>query len=163
MEESKTIVNTVWYRNTKGDGRIKANELKSNIAIPESLGGSGQGTNPKELLISSATACYIMTLVFMLQTKKLPVAGLIMSTEAINSKEEGFKITHHPQIVLSDDGTEDQVQSAYETMMAADQRCEVGNMLKKADVQIQVEGKVSFISNEDVVSQHVEKYGLDWS
>lgn len=163
MAEFKTILNTVWYRDAKGDGRMKANKLKTKIAIPEPLGGSGEGANPKELLVSSAAACYIMTLVYTLQTKKLPVVGLIMNSEGNNSKEDRFTIVHYPQIILSTDATEEQAQSAYEAVEAADQRCEVGNLLKKTDVQIQVEGKVSVMSEENIVSQYVKDYGLDWS
>ncbi|MFC4600274.1 OsmC family protein [Cohnella hongkongensis] len=162
MAESKTIVNTVWYRDAKGDGRIKANKLKTKIAIPEPLGGSGEGANPKEMLVSSAVSCYIMTLTYILQTMKLPVIGLIMNSEATNSKEE-FKIVHYPRIILSADATEEQSQSANEALVVADQRCEVGNLLKKAGVQIQIDGKVSLVSEDDIISKYVEEYELDWS
>lgn len=70
MADLKTNLKTVWDGNTKGNGRIKANFLETNIAIPESLGGSGEGAEPKELLITSAAACYTMTLVTMLETRK---------------------------------------------------------------------------------------------
>ncbi|MCU6711537.1 OsmC family protein [Paenibacillus sp. J5C_2022] len=158
----KTNLNTVWYQNAKGDGRIKANYLKTKIAIPESLGGSGEGANPKELLVSSAATCYITTLVYILQTKKLPVAGLIMNSEATNSKQEGFKIIHYPHVILSIDATEDQIELAHEAIVAADKGCAIGNLLKKAEVEIEFEGKVSLVSDKDVVSQYVEDHGLDW-
>ncbi|MGF9910678.1 hypothetical protein [Brevibacillus porteri] len=86
-----------------------------------------------------------------------------MDSEGTNSKKEGFKIAHYPQIVLSTDATEDQVQSAYEAVVTADHTCEVGNLLKKGDVQIHVEGNVSFISEQDVISEYVEDHGLDWN
>ncbi|MGM0924107.1 MAG: OsmC family protein [Bacillota bacterium] len=143
MADSKTNLKTVWYGNTKGNGRIQANDLETNIAIPESFGGSGEGAEPKELLVTSAVACYTMTLVAMFETRKLPVARFTMDSETSNSKEEGFKIIHYPHIILSADATEDQIQSANRAIMAADKGCAVGNMLKKADVQIDIEGKVS--------------------
>jgi lipoyl-dependent peroxiredoxin len=150
--EAKINLKTVWNGNTKGTGIIKANYLETKIAIPELLGGSGEGTEPKELLVTSAVACYTMTLAAMLETRKLPVAGLTMDSEATNSKEEGFKIIHYPHIILSADATEEQIQSANRAIVAADKGCAVGNMLKKADVQIGVEGKVSLLSEENVVS-----------
>lgn len=159
MAELNTMVNMVWYGNAKGDGTLKSGKLKTKIAIPESLGGSGEGANPKQLLISSAATCYIMTLVYILQTMKLPVVGMVMNSEAANFKEE-FKIVHYPQVILSADATEDQSKSANEALMVADQRCEVGNLLKKADVQIQVDGKVSFASEEDVITRYVEDHQL---
>jgi lipoyl-dependent peroxiredoxin len=149
MADLKTNLKTVWYGNTKGNGRIKANFLETNIAIPESLGGSGEGAEPKELLITSAAACYTMTLVTMLETRKLPVTGLTMDSEATNSKEEGFKIIHYPQIILSADATEEHIQAANRAIVSADKGCAIGNMLKKADVQIDIEGKVSISSGEE--------------
>ncbi|MFP7159432.1 OsmC family protein [Priestia aryabhattai] len=143
MSDLKTNLKTVWYGNTKGNGRIQVNDLETNIAIPESLGGSGEGAEPKGLLVSSAIACYTMTLVAMLEARKLPVAEFVMDSEASNSKEERFKITHYPHIILSADATEDQIQAANRAIVAADKGCAVGNMLKKADVQIEIKGKVS--------------------
>ncbi|MEM1503635.1 OsmC family protein [Domibacillus sp. 8LH] len=149
MAGSKTNVKTVWNGNTKGTGKIKADRLETNIAIPESLGGSGEGTEPKELLVSSAAACYSMTLVAMLETRKLPVAELTMKSEATNSKEEGFKIIHYPYVILSADATEEQIQAANRAIVAADKGCAIGNMLKKAEVQIDFEGKVSVASGKE--------------
>lgn len=140
---------TVWYGNTKGNGRIQGNEFETKIAIPESLGGNGEGAEPKGLLVSSAAACYSMTLVAMLETRKLNVTKLTMNSEAINSKEEGFKITHYPNVILSADATEEQIESANRAILAADKGCAVGNMLKKADVEIKIEGNVSITSGED--------------
>lgn len=155
-------INNVWYQSTKGHGRMKADYLKTNIAIPKTLGGSGEGANPKELLVSSATTCYIMTLVYLLEMKQVPVTGLIMNTEAVMSKKE-VKIVHLPQLILSTASTNEQVQSAREVIMSAEQACEIGNLLRKAGVQIEVEGKVSIETQEDFVSQYVDENGLDWN
>ncbi|WP_338787213.1 OsmC family protein [Metabacillus sp. FJAT-53654] len=149
MSESKTNLKTVWYGNTKGNGRMESNNFETSIAIPESLGGIGEGAEPKGLIVSSAAACYSMTLVAMLEARKLNVTGLTMNTEATNSKEEGFKITHYPKVILSVDATKDQIESANRTIQAADKACAIGNMLKKADVQIMIEGKVSLASQVD--------------
>ncbi|RAS91021.1 hypothetical protein A3863_07270 (plasmid) [Priestia endophytica] len=134
---------TVWHGNTKGNGSIQVSDYETNIAIPTSMGGSGEGAEPKGLLVTSAAACYTMTLVSMLETRKLPVAGFTMDSEVSNSKEEGFKIKHYPHITLSADATEDQIQSVNRAILSADKACAIGNMLKKADVQIDIEGKVS--------------------
>lgn len=142
---------TVWNGSTKGNGKIQTNNFETDIAIPELLGGSGEGAEPKGLLVSSAAACYSMTLVAMLETRKLNVTGLTMNSEATNSKEEGLTITHYPNIVLSDDATEEQIESANRAIAAADKGCAVGNMLKKADVQINIEGKVSVASGEGII------------
>ncbi|MEX6702002.1 hypothetical protein ABS315_20735 [Peribacillus frigoritolerans] len=61
-----------------------------------------------------------MTLVAMLATRNLPVAGFTIDSEASNSKEEGFKIIHYPHIILSADATEDHIQSANRAILAAE-------------------------------------------
>jgi lipoyl-dependent peroxiredoxin len=142
MAEMKTNLNIVWQGGATGNGTLKAEYLDTNIAIPKSLGGSGNGTDPKELLVSSATTCYITTLAYMLESRKLPVVELTISSEGTIS-DDGFTITHAPQIVLSADATENQVQSAERAIEGADKGCEVGNLLKNAGVVIEAKGKVS--------------------
>ncbi|WP_317957525.1 OsmC family protein, partial [Paenibacillus chitinolyticus] len=121
---------------------------------------SGEGANPMEILVSAAAACYTSTLTSTLETQQLPVAGLIMDSEATKS-EEGMRIVHFPQIVLTADATEEQVQSAKEAIVTADQNCFVGNMLIKGGVQIEVKGKASLNSEADVIRQYVKEHGLD--
>jgi lipoyl-dependent peroxiredoxin len=142
MADMKINVNAVWDGGVKGNGTLKAEYLDTNIAIPTSLGGSGNGANPKEILVSSVTTCYTATLTFVLESRNLPVAELTVNSEA-NISDNEFKIIHYPHIVLSKDATEDQIQSAQRATEAADKGCEVGNLLKKADVKIEIQGKVS--------------------
>lgn len=160
MADSKTNVNTVWYRSIKGNGRIKADQLQTQIAIPKSFGGSGEGANPMEILVSAVVSCYTSTLTLTLETQQLPVVGLIMDSEAIQS-EEGMRIVHLPHIVLAADATEEQVQSASEAVVTADQNCFVGNLLKKGGVQIEVKGKASLNSEADVIHHYVKEHSLD--
>lgn len=143
MADVKTTLKTVWNGNAKGNGTIKATYLETDLAIPVALGGTGEGSEPKEMLIASATACFTMTLTGMLQMKKFPVDQILVDTESTNSKEDGFKINHSCQIVLSADATDEQVQAAYTVIGLADKGCAVGNMLRKADVQIVADGKVT--------------------
>lgn len=85
-----------------GNGTLKAEYLDTKIAIPTSLGGSGNGANPKEVPVASVTTCYAATLTFVLESRKLPVAELTVNSEA-NISDSAFKITHYPHIVLSAD------------------------------------------------------------
>ena len=142
MADMKINVNANWDGGVTGNGTLKAEYLDTKIAIPTSLGGSGNGANPKEILVSSVTTCYAATLTFALESRKLPVVELTVNSEA-NISENEFKITHYPQIVLSAEATEEQIHSAQRATEAADKGCEVGNLLKKADVKIEIQGKVS--------------------
>ncbi|MGG3449263.1 OsmC family protein [Domibacillus aminovorans] len=138
----KINVNAVWDGGVKGNGTLRAESLNTKIAIPTAKGGSGNGANPKEVLVSSVTTCYTAMLVFTLESRKLPVAELTVNSEA-NISDNEFKIIHYPHIVLSAGASEEQIQSAQRAMEAADKGCEVGNLLKKADVKIEIQGKVS--------------------
>lgn len=147
MDQSKTTLNMEWNGNKSGSGKVEGGYLKTEIAIPQAFGGSGQGTEPKELLVTSAATCFLMTLVSMLEARELVVESLKMHSEASASKEEGLKITHYPSIVMPTGATEEEVQSVDRTFAAADRNCDVGNMLKKAGVQIHVNGDVSLSKN----------------
>lgn len=142
MADMKINVNAIWDGGVTGNGTLKAEYLDTKIAIPASLGGSGNGANPKEVLVASVTTCYAATLTFVLESRKLPVAELTVNSEASISDNE-FKINHYPHIVLSAGATEEQIQSAQRATEAAEKGCDVGNILKKADVKIEVQGKVS--------------------
>jgi peroxiredoxin-like protein len=142
MAENKTNLDIIWNGGTTGNGTLKGEYLDTKIAIPTSMKGSGDGTDPKELLISSAATCYITTLSYMLETRKLSVVELTMNSEATMS-DNGLKFIHFPQIVLTADATEHQVQSAQRALDGADKACEVGNLLKNAGVIIEIEGEVS--------------------
>ncbi|MFC3749950.1 hypothetical protein ACFORK_24820 [Paenibacillus sp. GCM10012306] len=54
MADTTINMNTVWYKGAKGDGRISSDNLKTRIAIPLLKGGSGDGAEPQQLLMSSA-------------------------------------------------------------------------------------------------------------
>ncbi|WP_440108945.1 hypothetical protein [Paenibacillus sp. QZ-Y1] len=42
MQDQKMIMNTVWFKDAKGLGRIKSDNLQTQVAIPVSKGGSGE-------------------------------------------------------------------------------------------------------------------------
>ena len=136
-----------WTGNMKGHGAIEAERLNAPVAIPQGLGGSGEGTNPKALLLSSAASCYLLTLVAILQNKKLSAAELTLSSEVSDIKENDFSISHQVHVTLSDDATEEQVQAAKSAFEMADKACAIGNILKKAGAQISVDGTVALAEN----------------
>ncbi|PCD05035.1 osmotically inducible protein OsmC [Peribacillus simplex] len=137
----KTNANVVWNNGVTGNGVLKTEFLDAKVAIPTVLGGSGDGAFPKEVLVASVTACYTSVLVSMAESRGLPVVEISVDSEASISDDE-FKIIHHPQLVLSENATDKQVQSAERLFVAADKGCVVGNLLKKADVKIEVQGEI---------------------
>ncbi|WKB79721.1 OsmC family protein [Bacillus glycinifermentans] len=91
--------------------------------------------------MASAAACYTSVLVSMIESRDLPVVDVAVDSEGLTSDDE-FKIIHHPRIVLSEKATEKQIQSANRICAAADRGCTVANLLKKADVKIEVQGEI---------------------
>ena len=142
MAELTTNVDVVWNGGKTGQGTLKAEFLDTQVAIPIALEGSGDGADPKELLVSSAVTCYIATLTSILENRKLPIVENTMKSKGSIS-DDGFKITHYPKIVLSNDATEAQRKAAERAIEGADRACDIGNLLKKAGVIIESQGQVS--------------------
>ncbi|WP_397539193.1 OsmC family protein [Rummeliibacillus pycnus] len=142
MVNQKTNVNAVWNGGVADNGILKSEHFDINIAISKSSGGNGNGADPKDLLVSSATTCYIETLIYMLESRGLPVDELTVNSKATLATD-GFTITHYPQIVLTTDATEEQIESAQRIIEGADRGCKVGNLLRKAGIIIEVQGEVS--------------------
>lgn len=136
-----TIVDMTWEGGAKGKGSLKSTFLDTSVAIPKALGGSGEGANPKELLVSSAASCYMLTLAFLVESKKLPVASLEMRSDAV-AGDEGMKITHDISVTLTAEATDAEVETMKRVLQEAEKGCEVGNLLKNAGVIINLESEV---------------------
>lgn len=144
MAKQKISLNTAWYGNAKGNGNIKTDNFQTPIAIPIVKGGSGEGVEPKQLLMSSAAACYLMTLVYMLDQNRIPVIELTMATEGETNPEGQLTIIHRPQIILKKSESTSQDKAMAESLqLSAEENCQIGQLLTKSDVQITVEGNVS--------------------
>ncbi|KGP77720.1 MULTISPECIES: OsmC family protein [Paenibacillus] len=144
MANEKITLNTVWVGNAKGNGTIKSDNLQTQIAIPSSKGGSGQGVEPKQLLMSSAASCYLMTLVFMLDQSRISVEELSMETEGTATSDGQISIIHRPHIILKKSESTSQDKTMAESLLhKAEENCHIGQLLMKADVQITLEGNVS--------------------
>ncbi|AZV50814.1 OsmC family protein [Bacillus halotolerans] len=142
MSNVNVKLNAVWKGGVEGNGIIKSQYIDTPIAIGTEYGGNGEGASPKEILVSSVQACYVATLVSMVESRKLPVVSIEVDSEMVAS-DSSFDIIHYPRVVLSADATEKEVQSMERVSEAADRACIVGNMVKKAGVEIEVKGKVS--------------------
>ncbi|HDR9224209.1 TPA: OsmC family protein [Burkholderia vietnamiensis] len=143
MTDLNTTLTTTWEGLTHGNGRIKSSTMDLTIAIPQTYGGTGEGSHPKELLMASAASCYVMTFAGMPDARKLPLAGMTVYSALSDMHKQGMYIVHDVRIVLSADAAQDRVQAAEALIAAADKACMVGNLLKTAGVQISVSGTVT--------------------
>lgn len=135
---------TVWNGSIQGNGTITGDKMDTPIAIPTVSGGSGDGANPTDLLAASAASCYAMTLIALTTARNLPVIGLKMTTDALNTKDKGLNIVHYPEISLPESATEEEIKFVERAFNTADMGCHVGNLLKRADAEIKIEGKILF-------------------
>ncbi|MNJ54779.1 OsmC-like protein [compost metagenome] len=162
MTKQKIEMNTIWFKDAKGYGRIKNGDFQTQIAIPSLKGGSGDGADPQQLLISSAVACYTMTLAYMLDKSNVPVSGFFMDTEGELASGDQLSIIHRPHVVLKSNTTNDFVSLVEDLMMKAEEKCHVGQLLIKAGIPVSTQGKVSIDTGVDVTSKYIEDHGLEW-
>ncbi|WP_115717766.1 OsmC family protein [Gallaecimonas mangrovi] len=123
-----------WNGGVDGKGRIVAEDAAFDIAIPKPYGGAGTDTHPKELLVAAAQACFLATLRGITAMNKLPVEHLSVETKA--EAGDTFKISHQAEITLPAGSGEAEVTKAEALLEKADAICEVGNLVRKAGVQI---------------------------
>ncbi|MBT9386869.1 OsmC family protein [Pseudooceanicola sp. CBS1P-1] len=125
-----------WNGGVDGKGRIEAADAAFDIAIPKAYGGAGTDTHPKELYVAAAQACFMATLRGITAMKKLPVEHITVQTKAIAG--DTFEIHHAVEITLQSGAGDKEIVTAKALIEKADELCEVGNLAKKAGVQITV-------------------------
>lgn len=122
-----------WGDGRNGSGVLQADKLKSEISIPQEMGGLGIGTNPDEMLLGAAATCYLITLATLLENSKIPVASLSMQAEGIVNVTKGVftyeKILHKPYVLL-DSPTEREKERVMRIAKKAEQTCMISKALK---------------------------------
>ncbi|WP_206880181.1 OsmC family protein [Alicyclobacillus mali (ex Roth et al. 2021)] len=132
-----------WTGGRAGSGEIRAGGLQATVTRPAQMGGPGIGTNPDEMLLSAAATCYMMTLAFLLEARKIPVMDLTVFSTGVFSEEGGLhceSIAHRPKILLDGEGN-GVVDLAMQLAREAESRCMVSRALA-GNVSISVEPEV---------------------
>ncbi|MCL6632185.1 MAG: OsmC family protein [Alicyclobacillus herbarius] len=100
-----------WSGDKSGNGTLRLGENTTvHYSIPQNLGGSGQGTNPEELLLSAAAGCYTLTLAILLQNRHIPYHRIDIETQGFVENEGGLRydrIVHQP-VIYVDNLTDEQ-------------------------------------------------------
>jgi len=131
-----------WEGGQAGAGRLATAGLgEASVGAPTTLGGSGQGTSPEELLLASAAGCYAITLAGILERMRLPVAGIELRSEA--DVEAGpplhlASILHRPLLRLGPGGDAARARRA---ALLAEEHCMIsravrGNVLVRVEAEI---------------------------
>lgn len=132
-----------WIGSVKGKGSIESLFLSNPIAIPTMFGGTGEGNSPIDLLVSSAASCYLLTLVGMLNAQKLDDIELSLNTET-EPESKKLTIKHFLEVRVPNDFNDNQINIIEDIINKADRGCHIGNMLRKAEVEIHVKGFVKY-------------------
>jgi len=131
-----------WQGGMKGGGLIEGEGLSTKISIPAVYGGAGVDSNPKALYVASTAACFISTLTAIAENKKLPLQALSVRTEA-READGHFAIHHIANVVLNSDAPEEDADRARDYVASADKVCAVGNLARKAGVDVSATARIT--------------------
>jgi len=95
------------------------------LAIPKSMGGSGNGANPEELFASGYAACFLSALQMVARTRKIAVEGSSVGSlvHVMPNGEGGFVLAVDLEVVIP----EVEHELAQELADAAHQVCPYSN------------------------------------
>ncbi|OGF53143.1 MAG: hypothetical protein A2Z21_09570 [Candidatus Fraserbacteria bacterium RBG_16_55_9] len=139
METKEQIyrVRGSWTGDLHGRGIIQNEEgtFKTNFAVPSNFGGpEGAMTNPEEIFLSSACACYLVTLAIIAEKMRLPVKNITCTAEGrvtsdLHDGHHFRDIALHPHFELEGDG--DKYDEAIaRAVQLAEQRCIISRAVK---------------------------------
>ncbi|MEC0134258.1 MULTISPECIES: OsmC family protein [Paenibacillus] len=139
------ILNAVWNGGRNSDGTIEAGQLKTQISIPKEMGGPGVGTNPDEMLLGAAATCYLITLAAMLERAGLTTSELTLTSEATVDVTNNIftyeAIKHSPQITLTKDASQDDIDKTIRIAHKAEGSCMISRAVA-GNVEITTEPTV---------------------
>ncbi|UXR79134.1 MULTISPECIES: SACOL1771 family peroxiredoxin [unclassified Staphylococcus] len=136
-----TFTTTVSWQGGRNEvGYLKGDVLSHDVSIPASLGGTGKGTNPDELLVAAASSCMTISLAATLERAHLTPIKIEMQSDghAVFDQQrfQMKKITHYPKIfLLNEQDVKKLEQRIAQLISIADNNCMVSNSLK-GNVQI---------------------------
>lgn len=149
MESSRFSVNGIWQGDRNGTGTIQSvGGLNIEVSVPKEFEGPGIGSNPEELLISSANNCYMITLSAMISNRKIEIERLEVVSEGTVDKVEGklhFKQIVHKPVIYICPGSPVTVEKLEELAIRAEKACFISQTLRNS-IHISVEPKVEVLS-----------------
>jgi peroxiredoxin-like protein len=138
-------INGTWTGDRNGSGIIQSSGgLNTAVSAPKEFDGPGIGSNPEELLISSANTCYMITLAAMLSNRKIKVEKLEVVSDGVLDKEDGKlkfqEIIHRPVIEIKSEENVT-VENLQELTVRAEKACFISNTLRNS-IDFSVESKI---------------------
>jgi peroxiredoxin-like protein len=144
MESFHFSVNGKWQGDRNGSGNISGDGINIEVSAPKEMDGPGIGSNPEELLTSSANTCYMITLGAMLSNRKIELDRLDVVSEAqvdrIDGKLKFKQIIHKPSMFIKA-GSNVSPEKLKELAIRAEKACFISQTLR-GNVEVSVEPMV---------------------
>ncbi len=102
------------------------------VDLPPDL-GTGLGPTSLELCVMSHAGCYATICVYTAKKMRIPLKGLTVKVEAIETDEAGTITEENFDIYIDADAPADRIQRLHELTV---KNCPVGMLLQKASVKI---------------------------
>lgn len=139
-----------WQGGRDQSGQLNGDIIKETFSIPSSLGGTGIGTNPDELLVSAAGSCFIISLAATLERAHFKIKSLkltsIGTAEYRHNRFSMKQIAHNVDIYVEDSETKDKLLRRIDRLLqTADTNCMVSNSLR-GNVTITTQSHIYLIS-----------------
>jgi uncharacterized OsmC-like protein len=100
----------------------------------------GLGPTPLELCVMSHAGCYAVICALTAKKMRLPLKGLDVKVEAVETDEAGTITEEKFDILIKVDAPEDRVQRLHELTL---ENCPVGKIFEKADVKLSYDVKTA--------------------
>ncbi|MDR7071406.1 OsmC family protein [Fictibacillus barbaricus] len=122
-----------WPGGRNDSGIIETKNLQTKVSIPPEMDGPGIGTNPDEMLLGAAAACYIITLAAMIERSKIETVDLTMESVGIVDVTDGVitykKIIHNPVVTIKQENKK--TKSLLQKLaLKAEKSCMISRALK---------------------------------
>lgn len=142
MAEHLFTLHAEWSGGRNSIGHLEAGGLKTDISIPQAMGGPGAGTNPDEMLLGAAATCYLITLAAMIERAELPLASMSLASEAHVDVTRGIftydRIVHRPRVRLQADATPKAHEKLQHLLLKAERACMISKAIR-GNVTVSVE------------------------
>ena len=108
------------------------------VDLPPDL-GTGLGPTALQLCVMSHAGCYATICVYTAKRMRIPLKGLTVKVEAVETDEAGTITKENFDITIKADAPADRIQRLHELTV---KNCPVGVLLEKASVKINYNVKI---------------------
>ncbi|GIP40880.1 hypothetical protein J31TS4_41600 [Paenibacillus sp. J31TS4] len=151
MEKHTFLLTGTWTGGLGGGGRVRADGLDAAVSAPKAFGGTGEGSNPEELLLGAAATCYMITFGMYAERLELPIAEMTLACEGQVSRRGSVRfeaIVHRPAIRLAPGATAEDEERVLRAALQAEQACMITKALQ-GNVAVRTEPVIVREDRED--------------